>query len=343
MQGFSDGMPLAADRSHRPPVPRTDSPAARRPGRRLRSGDLLELAREQDPAFRRRLIADFPKWGLLALAEKEGRGAGEGVDRYWPALHAVTFIQIGRRREDGTRRRSDLVNLPVLAWLMGGDQLVSLEQVRRAVTTWAEASRKLSGRRKAGDVRRTLLRYPQIRKLIDDGALAPTDVTNATLDALHARDNRQLAEVIARATNPNRELDAVQQEVEIAKQQRALDLIALGARALPDVSDELLLASRARYHALHDELIRALGDGSLDADGVQLLKDEAAHPCANLVLSIGAELETIERNHASARVIEASAAAGWQLGLHMQALGEQREQTLNSKRRRQERIKARRR
>ena len=313
------------------------------PERRLRSEELLELAQEQDPTFVARLIADFPKWGLLAFADTEGRHAGEGVGRYWPAAHAVTFIQVVRKRAQGTRRRSDLVNLPVLSWLMGGDQLVPLEQARRAVTTWARASQKLSGRRRASDVRRTVLRYPQVQQLIDAGKLTETEITSKTLAALRAGNNRDLAEVITSATHPERESDATQDEAEVAKHEQALDLIAAGARALPNVSNELLLSSRARYHALHHELFKAISDGCLDADGVQRFQDEAIYPCANLVHMIGAELEASAGNETAARVFGASAEAGWQIGLHMQALAGERERLANDKRRRRERIKARRR
>jgi hypothetical protein len=313
------------------------------PERHVHSAELLELAREQDPTFPARLIADFPKWGLLALTQTEGRRANEGVGRYRPAIQVVTFIQVVHKRKQGMRRRSELANLPVLSWLIGGDQLVPLEQARRAVTTWAEANRKLTAQRKASDVRRTVLRYPQVRKLIADGSLTKNDISTTTLDALRARDNRALAEVIARATHPDRELDVAELEAEITKHQQTLDLIAVAARALPDVSDELLLAGRTRYHALHHELVQALGDGSVDADGVQLLKDEAAHSCANLALMIGAELEASAHNQARADVFDASADAGLEFERHMKALSDERERIANTDRRRRERIKARRR
>ena len=342
MQGFSDKSLLAELRAAAPAAfTKQVERLVAEPDLRLHASDLLGLARVHDPTLEPRLIADFPKWGLLALADRRGAGPGEGVERYWPASHAVTFLEVVRKRAAGTRRRSDLANLPAFAWTMGGDQLVPIEQARRALTTWAQASLKLSTRRRASDVRRAVLRYPQVQEQINDGTLQPTDIGKRTIGARAARSLNELAEILAAQTavggpDPH----SVGRKEWTARHLKALEQITLGAQALPRVSDQVLLASRHRYQKIHADLFQALETNAPAADWMSRVKTEGETACANIVQMIGSSLQESEEGR---QFLQTSQEVGRQLAMQAQRLELARAEIKETNERRQERLKARRR
>jgi hypothetical protein len=86
-----------------------------------------------------RLITDWVDKGLLDRPRVRGLGRGKGTSATWPDEQLELFLQLLVKRHDGARRAATLSNLPVMLWLVFGDDYASLRQIRRALTTWTDA------------------------------------------------------------------------------------------------------------------------------------------------------------------------------------------------------------
>jgi hypothetical protein len=243
-----DGFAVALARSaHKinPGVVRQVNEVTRDPARRFRSSELLEFAREHDESFSPRLLADWPVWGLLALAETEGRGAGEGVGRSWSVGQTLVFLTVVRVRARGHRRRADLANLPTLHWLLFGTEYVPLSQARRALTTWGRAAQKLSAYRFRTDIYQHLLRHPEVRAAIESGAVPRSRLVQTIGSTLATDERDEAAALFSRLARPGADEAEVRQIM--ARQHRAWDTIDRGLDALEHASDEQLLRARELY------------------------------------------------------------------------------------------------
>jgi hypothetical protein len=308
VQGFqldddaADALRGAIPASLRPNAERLQKQAEAllaRPDQWYTSGDMLRLAREHDPAFSERLLHDLPVWGLLAPATAHGRGPNGGVGRTWSAPQTIVFLGVVAARARGITRRADLANNPIFRWLLSGDEWVPAEQVRRALTTWARASRKLSQRRVRSDVYRHVLRYPDVQARLAAGTETRLQLQRATSAAPTRENTDELAALIGRLTTPTDEAassDAAGRELGEASR-HALQALRRGIDALPNVPDSLLAKARARYLTTIQPLMAEMqGEAStVEASEIERrFRTEGETACANAVTHLGALIEEPE-------------------------------------------------
>ncbi len=90
----------------------------------------------------------FTTWvehGLVAQADRTGRGHRKGVSRTWDESQAQLLLRICRLRQQ-TERLVVLANIPVGIWLHFGDD-VETPQAMTAMRTWANATGSASALR----------------------------------------------------------------------------------------------------------------------------------------------------------------------------------------------------
>jgi hypothetical protein len=262
------------------------------PGRRFCSDELLSLARDYDPRFSKRLLHDWPVWGLLAPATPEGRGPKGGVCWTWSAREVDAFLAVVRYRARGHRRRSDLANIPISRWLVFSEEGVPLEQVRRALATWARASGRLSKRRVRTDTYHHALRYREVQERLTLGSQTKFDLSKASSAAPSGRNAEELAAFTARLSGPLNPTP-IEDTERVATHQRALRARELGIRALPHVQDVALDQARTSYRDCTQDLLDALKAplSESEADAVALrFKTEGETACANALTHLGAVL-----------------------------------------------------
>jgi hypothetical protein len=270
-----------------------------RPDQRCTSGDLVRLARAHDPAFSERLVHDWPVWGLLAPATPHGRGPNGGVGRTWSAPQTIVFLGVVATRARGITRRADLANNPIFRWLLAGDEWVPAEQVRRALTTWAHASRRLSQHRLRSDIHQHVLRYPDVQARLDAGTQTRPQLRRA-INAAPTRENTDelaalIGRLIASPADAGSKDSAAQDIGEVRR--HALQGLERGIDALPNVPDSLLAQTRARYLTTIQPLIAILqGEASkVDASEFEArFRTEGQTACANAVTHLGALIEELE-------------------------------------------------
>jgi hypothetical protein len=83
-----------------------------------------------------RLIKDWIGLGLLDQANRRGRGRGRGIVATWPENQKELLLLLLSKRGEISRIAS-LCNLPVVIWLLWGDEYVPSRQTLRALSTWA--------------------------------------------------------------------------------------------------------------------------------------------------------------------------------------------------------------
>jgi len=99
--------------------------------------ELLDAAEQQETPASRRLLHDWTGLGLLDHPARPGRGrrvGGWGVS--WPETQRSLWLLLLHKRR-GVKRIETLCNVPVIIWLIWGDDYVPVGQVRRAMETWA--------------------------------------------------------------------------------------------------------------------------------------------------------------------------------------------------------------
>jgi hypothetical protein len=261
------------------------------PGRRFTSSDLLELARGHDPRFSRRLVSAWPALGLLAPAAREGRGPRRGVGRTWPWEHVLVFIAVVAARARGSERRSDLANLPVFRWLLLGEEFVPLEQVHRALNTWATAARSLSQGRFRIDLYQHLLKHPEVRARLAAGEQERLDLQRSLREAPGASESAEVAALLAQQVSPlgtpPKTTDAL-----VERYRRTRAAFDVGLSALPELSDEVLPLTRERY--LENNIASKLNGDINMPDLIRHFGTESETACANAVTFIGVVLNEIE-------------------------------------------------
>lgn len=107
---------------------------------RYTQAELLAQARRRHYSVDADLFKRWVTLGLLDLADAESRGYRLGVRRTWPDSQRRLFLTLLDKHR-GVRSARALTNIPVLTWLIWGDDFVPLRQVRRALETWADLRR----------------------------------------------------------------------------------------------------------------------------------------------------------------------------------------------------------
>jgi hypothetical protein len=265
----------------------------RDPDRRFRSHDLLGLARKHDPSFSARLLSDWPTWGLLALAEKRGRGPGHGVDRSWSGPQTLVFLAVARGRARGFRRRSELANIVVFHWLLLGTEYVPLLQVRRALATWGSAARTISAQRFQADLYQHVRRHPEVQAGVDSGDLSRTELSRRISPTLSSDQRDEAASLVSRLTAAPGSDDTASKE-RVERQRGAWEAIDRGLAALQGASDEALLRTRELYlrHNLVEPQDRLRQAGA--ATILQHFKNEAETAAANAVSYLANAIDEAE-------------------------------------------------
>jgi hypothetical protein len=109
--------------------------------------ELVFDARTAGMRASRDLIRDWVQLGLIG-APDPGRGLGRGAGRAvgtWSGAQRELFLDVLRRRQRPHGASvPELTNVPVWHWLTAPEEFVTLEQVRRALVTWATAPRRHS-------------------------------------------------------------------------------------------------------------------------------------------------------------------------------------------------------
>jgi len=90
-----------------------------------------------------RYLDEWIRKGLLAPPAAPGLGRGQGgrAKGTWSEEQAEWFEQVAAGRVNKVPVPT-LCSLPVFAWLVRGEEVVPLKQVRRAMATWASANRR---------------------------------------------------------------------------------------------------------------------------------------------------------------------------------------------------------
>jgi hypothetical protein len=251
--GFDEAGKQAA-----PELRRQAELLTRDPARRFTSNELVALAQAHDPSFKPRTLADWPGYGLLAEAEREGRGPSRGVGRSWTAPQAIVFLSVVRLRKDGKRRRSDLANVPVFLWLVFGEDYVPLGQVRRALATWAAAVPRLSERRFRVDLYHHLLRHPDIQARLESGLESKEGLQAQLRQAPHAAQRQHVPEFFAAVlrSDPASSETIADAAARYQLSQAELDR---GIALLPDAPDSILRTARLLY--LHGNIQTPISAG----------------------------------------------------------------------------------
>lgn len=82
-------------------------------------------------------LDEFVRRGVLAHPKRDGRGRAGGVSARWSGAQCAMLLTALELQRDGAKV-VDLCPLPVATWVYWGDAAgVPLEQVRRAMQTWA--------------------------------------------------------------------------------------------------------------------------------------------------------------------------------------------------------------
>lgn len=107
--------------------------------------ELVRGAEAQGTPVSRRLLTDWVSLGLLDQPTRRGLGRGKGTSATWSYNQYRLFLITLQKRQEVERVKT-LCNLPVMAWLYWGPDYASVEQVRRAMKTFATSTRTASGR-----------------------------------------------------------------------------------------------------------------------------------------------------------------------------------------------------
>ena len=99
--------------------------------------DLVAEARSAGFVVDEKLIDRWVSAGLLDQAQPRGRGRGRGVGRYWPESQRNALVSLLDKHRTARYLRT-LTNVPVLVWVIWGEDEVPLRQVRRALETYAQ-------------------------------------------------------------------------------------------------------------------------------------------------------------------------------------------------------------
>jgi hypothetical protein len=210
--------------------------------------DLIELARSENVGLSERLMHDLPAWGLLPFATTEGRAPREGVGRYWTREQAIVFYGQIRARAAGRTSRGDLANIPVAGWLLGGESLAPLHQVRRALETWLRWHASLTPQVIERVALHTLRARPDVELALKKGVITRADLVAETRVVPPRTDVAAHAEFFGKLRGPMAErVGPNEQARRIAN--RAADSVDfdIGVDAFPTASDELLRAVRELY------------------------------------------------------------------------------------------------
>jgi hypothetical protein len=134
-------------------------------GQRFSRQDLIAAAAAQGTPVKGRLIDDWVALGLLDRPDKRGLGRGKGTTATWDYNRTQMFLVVLKKRQEVSRVKT-LCNIPVVTWLHWGPSFASVEQVRRAMKTYAEAGKTASQRAARQTARRVVdqLKGPGIRR-----------------------------------------------------------------------------------------------------------------------------------------------------------------------------------
>jgi hypothetical protein len=263
------------------------------PARRYSSDELFAFATTIDKGFSRRTLADWPKWGLLALATTSGRGPNEGVERSWSANEVQVFLMVVRKRLEGQCRRAALANIPVFMWLLLGPEHVPHEQVRRALATWTRAAQSLSTYRTVTDNYHAVLRRPRVQELVEQGAIEKKELHARAEAAPSVHDLEGRARYLGGFGPPNGFGIPTPDEINemTRRHTRSLKALQHGMDQLPTANDSLLDVARNRYRGSKN--LDFLPD--LDADPRAIaaavasprFKTEGETACSNALTFLG--------------------------------------------------------
>jgi hypothetical protein len=272
-------------------------PAART--RRYRVDELLDtaIAHGYDPT--RRLITDWIAVGLVDKGVSTGRGRGKGKTYTWSYEQLRMFLTILEKSAEV--KRATLFNIPVMTWLIWGDQFVPLRQTRRALEHWAGIYGQVSGARARRTAREVLtqLDHPKATKE-DRKRLLELIVNSGYLAKL---DREQLLDAATRVFNPDGAdrssvpSDGVTPESYV----RILEARITALHQLPDLPDELFQEARISYQSFGPtgELTRAALDPrtqiSAPASFVTRFKRATNQSCLDLLTLLGILLNRHDR------------------------------------------------
>lgn len=97
--------------------------------------ELVRAAREAGYPIDEKLIDRWVSAGLLDQAEARGRGKSRGVERTWSENQRHLLLTLLGQHATA-RKLTTLTNVPVITWVIWGDDFVPLRQVKRALETY---------------------------------------------------------------------------------------------------------------------------------------------------------------------------------------------------------------
>lgn len=110
------------------------------------SDQLTVEAMQRGYAVTGRLITEYVQLGLLASPTRRPNGRGSDPAT-WEDNQAELLWVLCKQKAGGVRRNTTLTNFPVALWVHWGDEYATLQQVRRAMRTWAGSTRNKTAMR----------------------------------------------------------------------------------------------------------------------------------------------------------------------------------------------------
>jgi hypothetical protein len=255
----------------------------------LTGEEMLAEAANIGRPISRKLLERWVTIGLLDQAAARGRSRGKGVERRWPVEQRNLLRDLLSRHRTGASV-SGLLNVPVLVWLLWGEDYVPIRQVQRAMETWVrrtETRRSIRSRAwAAGIVRALALPRPAARArqiLVDDitrwldtGDVDRTAMVRLLIEVVGPEDR-------AAQTDGLRAFELIAAQVALARKFATLTPMHFGwARAR-------YLASQAQYAADRVALTADPRFGKLhESFDLQYIANRACHDLA-LILGLAVQ------------------------------------------------------
>ncbi len=258
--------------------------------RRYSLGELLVAARERGFHPTKRMLTDWVAIGLIDKGADRGRGKGAGKEYSWSYEQLRLFLSL--LEQAPKVKRSTLLHMPVLLWLIWGDAFVPLRQVRRAMSSWLG----VRGRSGIGAARKTAR---EVLRHLDHPDAAREDrqrlVELVAQSAYRADvDRAELLAVAERIFNPHgQDLSDSRAPMTPDNYVRVLDARLHAMAEIENLPDELFIEARLAYQATgpSGDLTRAAlnQDARLTMPGPQLtaLNRAGNFACLDLLTLLG--------------------------------------------------------
>jgi len=278
----------------------------------------IEQVRKHGFALNTRQLTEFRRFGLIRGPQKRGK-AGGGSEVLWPADQLPLLVTLLKQQDMWNRqaqhhlyRRAWLCTLPVWGWLYWGEEHTSvpLDQVKRALTTWAKAYQH-SSFGQAKQEAKVLLQFVASPRATKEGKQdLKEELVKITYNGMPLQERKvdELRELLQHVIDPDNTGEVKGPKIAPLSAESVLQLInfrlmainrLLGTSAIPDALWEwaraCILFTRKHYQQIQPHLF---SDSTLDASLRSMFvdnttADQAMRACEDLLTMLGVALSEI--------------------------------------------------